>query len=124
MRSSRIFAAPPVTSGLVRAVLFAACAVSVARACYIQNQDSGVCTDMVAYAADPALSSQMPFCGPLLRYPSACLPRQYAYFPNTSVLTKDTWVQQFYTQAVNRRVLLEGLGDPNSANPPPRACRG
>lgn len=102
-----------------------ACVVAAARACWLQSQDSGVCTDMVAFAADPAgLKAQMPFCGPVLGYPSACLPKAYSYFPNSTVLAKDTWAQQFYTQAVARRMQIEDTNHPSTVSPPLRAWGG
>jgi hypothetical protein len=75
-------------------------------ACYIQGQDSGTCVDTATILKDPE-AAKMPFCGPLLRYPSVCLPKTYKLFPNNTWAAKDAWLHDFYDTTVNRLQQIE-----------------
>lgn len=81
-------------------LIFAASLASVAESCYIQGVDSGVCKKPEEIAAD------MPFCGTVVRYP-ACVPKEFAWFPNHTLAAKDAWARRAYSDAVQRRMEIE-----------------
>jgi hypothetical protein len=68
--------------------------------CFLQGVDSGVCKA----AADTR--TEMPFCGPVVTY-TACVPKEYAYFPNHTLAKKDSWARKTYQSVMKRRMDIE-----------------
>lgn len=114
------------------ALLLALCAAR-ARACYIQGQDSGVCTP----AADLVLSGELAYCAKPIsgKYESVCVPRTFGgqgfefttqkafpwgFFPNHTIKAKDAWVQAYVEKAVARRLEVEAANGELDM----RACGG
>jgi hypothetical protein len=76
-----------------------------ASACYIQGQDSGVCITAAEFA------TRAPFCASVVTYP-ACVPQEFAWFPNSTVGSKDAWVAGVFASVRSRRMLIESGGMP------------
>lgn len=75
---------------------------TLVNSCYIQGQDSGYCTSTAK------IETTLPFCGKYVKlYPSACLPKEYDYYPNMTALSKDRWVQRQAENTIARRSQVE-----------------
>lgn len=68
--------------------------------CYIQGHDSGVCVD------PSVVEEKAPFCAGAVKY-RACVPREYEWFPNHTLVTKDAWIAETFTRVKNRRLAIE-----------------
>ena len=49
---------------------------------------------------------EMPFCGPVVTY-TACVPKEYDYFPNHTLAKKDSWARKTYQSVMKRRMDIE-----------------
>jgi hypothetical protein len=85
--------------------LLAAAVLPGALPCYIQGVDSGVCKQPADFAAS------MPFCANVVRYP-ACVPKEYAWFPNHTLAKKDGWARKTFTDVIRRRIQIESKNLP------------
>jgi hypothetical protein len=90
--------------------LVAASAFVLGLACFIQGHDSGMCREI------EEVESEMPFCGSVVRY-TACVPKEFAWFPNHTLAKKDMWAKEMYTQIVERRIRIERGDFPDNAQP-------
>ena len=68
--------------------------------CVIQGVDSGICKEPKDFI------KEMPFCGQLVKY-SACVPKEYAWFPNHTLAKKDSWARRTYASVLKRRIAIE-----------------
>lgn len=66
-----------------------------AHACVIAGRESGSCAAMT-----PAVADRMPFCARVVPY-TACLPREYPWWPTMTLEHKDAWVATAVSQVVS-----------------------